>query len=102
MTLHRLPPTPDVPESSVSELHALYREGSGAEPSLKLDQRIIAAARDELRESRKLAKRPMPWWKRWLAPTTAVAVALIGLSLTWRVVSQQENDLRAVMGAGDA
>ena len=100
MTSHRPPLLPDVPESTVNELHALYREGADAEPSPLLDQRILAAACAELHAGVvKLAKMQAPWWKRWLVPTSAIAVAVLGVSLTWRVVDQQERDLQATMNS---
>ena len=88
----------DVPDSAVSELHALYHEGSMDEPSPLLDRAILEAARAELRTDR-VAKRPVPWWKSWLVPATSIAVGILGLSLSWRIVDQQELDLRKEMSA---
>jgi hypothetical protein len=96
----RPPPLPDVPDSTVSELHALYREGAGAEPGPVLDRNILDAARAELRTAGALkSKRTAPRWKRWLAVTSTLAVGVLGLSLTWRVVDQDERDLRQTINA---
>jgi hypothetical protein len=107
MTRPILPQETGVPQSAVKELHALFHEGSDAEPDLMLDQRILAAARADLAAGRRTqARRPSLWWKGWLAPASAiaVAVAVLGLSLGWHVMDQQERDLRseinAAVGAG--
>ena len=103
MTHSDLPPQPEVPESSVSALHALYREGATAEPSLTLDRCILDAARAELQISGAAkARRPAPWWKSWLPLTSAIAIAAVGLSVTWRVMDEQELHLREEMRAVQA
>ena len=100
MTRPVRPQLPDVPESTVSELHALYHENTGAEPGSLLDRRILDAARAELLADRsRKVRRPMPWWKHWLAPTSAIAVAVVGLSLGWRVMDEQERDARQEMSS---
>lgn len=100
MTRSILPPAPDVPESAINELHALFHEGSDAEPDRKLDQRILAAARADLATVRRTqSRRSVPWWKGWLAPASAIAVAALGLSLGWHVMDEQERDLRREMNA---
>ena len=86
----------DVPDSTVSELHALYHEAIKYEPSPMLDRAILEAAHAELRTER-VTKRPVPWWTRWRVPATSIAVGILGLSLTWRIVDQQELDLRKDM-----
>ena len=107
MTRPTQPPTPnasnvpDVPGSTVSALHALYHEGAQAEPSLTLDRRILDAARAELRTNG-AAKRQAPWWKSWLPVTSALAIAIVGLSVTWRVMDEQERHLREEMRAAQA
>ena len=94
------PPRPEAPESAVSELHALYRDAAQAEPGATLDRRILEAARAELKAGRATkSRRPTPWWKRWLPVTSAIALALVGLSVTWRVMDEQERDLRQEMKA---
>ena len=94
------PPRPEAPESAVSELHALYRDAAQAEPGATLDRRILEAARAELKAHRATkSRRPKPWWKRWLPVTSAIALALVGLSVTWRVMDEQERDLRQEMKA---
>jgi hypothetical protein len=100
MTRPDRPPLPDVTDSTVSELHSLYREGAGAEPGPLLDRHILDAARAELRTASALkSKRPAPRWKRWLAVTSTLAVGVLGLSLTWRVIDQEERDLRQTIDA---
>ncbi len=102
MTRSALPPGPEVPESTVSELHALYREAAQAEPDAMLDRKILDAARAGLRAAgaTKARRRP-PWWKNWLPAASALAIALVGLSVTWRVMDQQERDLRQEMKAAE-
>ena len=95
MTRPAFPPTSDVPESTVSELHALYHEAAGAEPSPMLDRSILDAAHFELRAvAATKSRRHPPWWKGWLTAASAIAVAVLGLSLTWRVMDEQERHLR--------
>lgn len=94
MTRPTLPPGSEVPPSTVSALHALYHEAAGAEPGPMLDRSILDAARAELRvDSASRSRRPQPWWKGWLPATSALAVALVGLSVTWRVMDEQERHL---------
>lgn len=95
MTRSTLPPAPEVPESTVSELHALYREAARDEPAPSLDRLILDAARAELKADQATqSMRPAAWWKGWLPVTSAIAVALVGLSVTWRVMDEQERHLR--------
>jgi len=101
MTRSTLPPESEVPESTVSELHALYQEGAKAEPSLMLDRSILDAARAEVRTDG-ATKRQTRWWKGWLPVTSAIAVAVVGLSVTWRVMDEQERHLREEMRSGAA
>ena len=94
------PPGSEVPESAVSELHALYRDAARAEPGALLDRSILEAARAELKADQMMkSRRPRPWWRSWLPVTSAIAVALIGLSVTWRVIDEQERDLRQELKA---
>jgi hypothetical protein len=103
MSRSDLPQGPEVPESTVSELHALYREAAQAEPDATLDRKVLDAARAELRAAGATkARRQPPWWKGWLPAASALAVALVGLSVTWRVMDQQERDLRQEMQAAEA
>ena len=98
MTGPAIPPGPEAP--AVSELHALYRAAAQAEPSALLDRGILEAARAELKaEQATKSRRSKPWWRGWLPVTSAIAVALIGLSLTWRVMDEQERDLREELKA---
>lgn len=102
MSRSDLPPRAEVPESAVSELHALYREAAQAEPDAMLDRSILDAARAELRDAGATkARRTPPWWKGWFPAASALAIALVGVSLTWRVMDQQERDLRQEMKAAE-
>lgn len=80
------------------ELQALYREVAGDEPGPALDRRILDAARAEV-QAVPSARPRQPWWRGWLPVTSAIAVAAVGLSLTWRVMDQQERELREEMNA---
>lgn len=97
-----MPTKPDMPEPVATALQALYREAATDEPVLLLDQRILAAARAEL-DAASMAnatatkQRRIPWWKKWLPVTTALAIATIGLSVTWRVMDEQERHFREEM-----
>ncbi len=103
MTRSALQPQPEVAESAASELQALYREAAQAEPDAMLDRNILDAARAELRSAGEAkARRRQPWWQGWLPAASALAIALVGLSLTWRVMDQQERDLRQEMQAAKA
>lgn len=98
-----LPPGPEAAEASASELQALYREAAHAEPDAMLDRRILDAARAELHGAGEAkARRQPPWWKGWLPAASALALALVGVSVTWRVMDQQESDLRQEMKAAEA
>jgi len=90
------PAESEVSQATVDALHALYRDAAGAEPAPALDRAILDAARAEVRTGG-ASKRRTPWWKRWLPATAAVAVAVMGLSLTWRVMDEQERHLREEM-----
>ena len=89
-----LPTTPSEP--SERELHALYHEASDAEPGPLLDRRILAAAKADLLLDHKRSQRSAPWWKSLLIPATTIAIGVLGVSLTWRVVEQEERELRAI------
>jgi len=68
-----------------------------------LDRSILDAARAELRvNGATKARRPTPWWQGWLPVTSAIAVAAVGLSVTWRVMDEQERHLREEMSATQA
>ena len=103
MTRSTLPPGSEAPESTVAALHALYHQAASAEPDPMLDRSILDAARAELKADRAAnSRRPTPWWKRWLPVASALAVALVGLSVTWRVMDEQEHHLREEMRAAEA
>ena len=92
----------DAERPRADELTALYREGSTLEPGPLLDQRILAAAKAELANDQGRQRVSRPWWKVLLVPATTVAVGVLGISLAWRVVDQQEQELRATMNAAEA
>lgn len=79
---------------SASELQTLYRQGGGDEPAPDLDRRIIAAARADLRAGARQGARRANWLTRWLPATSAIAVALLGVSLAWRVAEDDTRELR--------
>jgi len=89
------------PEPSEHELLALYHEANDAEPGPLLDQRILAAAKAELLLDHKRSQRSAPWWKSLLVPLTTLAIGVLGVSLTWHVVDQREQELRAITGQMD-
>lgn len=76
-----------------SELQALYRaaaQAAGDEPDARLDARILAAARAASGERQARRQRPpAAWWKRWLVPVSVTAVAVLGVSLSFRVNEEQ-------------
>lgn len=81
------------PREGVDEqrLAALYREASRAEPGPGLDRRILDAARAAVAAKARPRK---PWWKNLLVPVSVAAVAVLGVSLTLRVVDEEERQLR--------
>ena len=88
----------ELPEASVAALHALYREAADAEPGPALDRSILDAARADLKAvGGTKSRRPALWWKGWLTAVSALALAGIGVSLTWRVMDEQERQLREEM-----
>lgn len=93
---------PDMPESQERELQALYREAAGEEPGPALDRRILDAVRADLAAAAASTARPVPWWKGWLPAATALAAVVVGVSLTWRVMDEQERQLREEMQAAPA
>lgn len=94
MTRPVIAPKDQAADSTVSEIHALYHEGAGAAaPDPSLDRIILNAARAELQaNSTARSRRQAPVWKRWLPATTAIAVAVVGLSLSLRVTELQEGE----------
>ena len=89
-----LPPTDD-------ELKALYRETASEEPGPQLDQFILAAAQADLKQQNTARSKHIkrPWWKSWLAPTSAIAATVLGISLSWQMMDQQERDFQAEMAS---
>ena len=100
MTRPLTPPTANTTPADhpvSNELHALYREGSTVEPGPLLDRRILAAAKAELASDLRRSRPSRSWWKVLLVPAATVAIGVLGVSLAWRVVDQQERELRAAM-----
>ena len=93
---------PETPESHVREMQALYRESAGEEPGPALDRRILDAVRADLAAAAAAKARPVPWWKGWLPAATALAAVVVGVSLTWRVMDEQERQLREELQAAPA
>ena len=79
--------------ASANELQALYREAGGDLPTPESDQRIIAAAHANLRAGARHSAYRANWLKRWLPATSAIAVALLGVSMAWRVVDHEVREL---------
>ena len=93
----------DLPDSEVNELHTLYREGATDEPDVMLDRRILDAALSELLvDQARKAKHTTPWWKTWARPTSVVAVMILGLSVTWNVMDEQERAVRDEISSADS
>jgi Meckel syndrome type 1 protein len=101
MSASAVPPEPDFSDPATSELQALYGEAATEEPGPSLDRAILAAAHAELRPA-VAPRRQTPRWRNWFAATSAIAVAMLGLSLTWRVMDEQERELREEISAGQA
>ena len=83
-------PTPD-------DLSALFREGADAapcEPPTALDRRILDAARAEVRDDRPRESKEtpgrVPWWRHWMMAASSLAVAVLGVSVAWRVVVEED------------
>ncbi len=93
---------PEMQESHVRELQALYREAAGDEPGPALDRCILDAVRADLAVAAASKVRPLPWWKGWLPAATALAAVVVGVSLTWRVMDEQERQLRDELHAAPA
>ena len=93
---------PEMQEAQVRELQALYREAAGEEPGPALDRRILDAVRADLAAAATAKVRPVSWWKGWLPAATALAAVVVGVSLTWRVMDEQERQLREEMQAAPA
>jgi hypothetical protein len=92
----------EMPESHVRDLQALYREAAGEEPGPALDRRILDTVRADLKAAAASKARPLPWWKGWLPAATALVAVVVGVSLTWRVMDEQERQLREEMQAAPA
>ena len=92
---------PGMEAREVEELHSFYREASRAEPGPALDALILGAAHAEVNAAnaaRETAlRRTPPWWKRWLPATSAIAVAVLGLSITLRMVDQGGLETHAIL-----
>lgn len=88
-----------------SELQAIYRaaaQDAGDEPDAQIDARILAAARAASGERRARRQRPpAAWWKGWLVPVSVTAVAVLGVSLSFRV-NEEQVALEAARQMGEA
>jgi len=60
------------------KLSRLYREASSEQPPAALDDAILAAARKRTAKAR--SRELSPWW-RWMAPASAIATLVLGVSL---------------------
>ena len=97
------PPLHPMPDDA--ELQALYREGVDELPSAALDARILKAARamnaERSADKKRAASRRNSWWKNWLLPVSVTAVAVLGVSLSLRVIDEQTT-LEAARMASEA
>jgi hypothetical protein len=81
--------THDRPPLREEDLAALYREGAQQEPGRILDERILAAAHAEVDNAKK-AKSRSARWTHWIKVSSAIAVAILGVSVSWRIADEQE------------
>jgi hypothetical protein len=73
-----------------TEVDRLYRAAATAGPSDAIDRRIRQAARAEIAlagAGRTLAR---PSWRRWVPAVSAIAVTVLGFSVTMRVLNEQQ------------
>ncbi len=86
--------TPQRPDQSDAELHALYREGREDElPAPELDQRILRAAHAATSTERvHVTTGTTSWWRAWRPVTSVVVAGVIGLAVTLNVMQQQQTD----------
>ena len=98
MSLPSSPNQNDLPELAVSELHALYREGTVDEPDAMLDRRILDAARSEPHADQTRKALPSTsWWKTLAKPASVFAMMILGISLSLNVMDEQERAMRDEM-----
>ena len=99
----RDPAMPAEREEADRLYHAVVAARADEQPSLLLDQRILAAAHAEVARAGATKRAGPPWWRRYFAPASAVIVALFGLTIAWHVMDEQElaqrQQLAAVGGA---
>lgn len=74
------------PTLTDDKIAATYRAAAQALPGAELDARILAAARQQLADRRQEKKRTGgDGWRRWRIPVSVTAVAVLGVSLSFRV-----------------
>jgi hypothetical protein len=72
------------------ELSRAYREASSAEPPAALDAAILAAARAQAAQPRSRDRRQArSFWRNWMAPASAVATLVLGLSIALMIEHEQ-------------
>ena len=69
-----------------AQLSALYREHARDEPSVEIDERILAAARAAVTVPVSAARRS--WWQRWR--TTLALTTTLTLTLTLALLQQRQ------------
>ena len=95
----RDPTLPAEREDVDRHYHAAIVERADEQPSLALDQRILAAAHAEVAQARTVKRGGLRWWRRYFAPASAVVVALFGLTIAWHVMDEQELAQRQQLGS---
>lgn len=73
------------------KLSRLYREASSEDPPAALDAAILAAARKQVAKPQRRAR---PSWLRWMAPASAIATLVLGVSIALLVEREQPETTR--------
>ena len=95
----RDPTLPAEREDVDRHYHAAIAGRADEQPSLALDQRILAAAHAEVAQAGTVKRGGLRWWRRYFAPASAVVVALFGLTIAWHVMDEQELAQRQQLGS---
>jgi len=87
------------PTLTDDEIAASYRAAAQEVPGTELDARILAAARQHAASRAQEKKQTSgSWWRRWRIPVSVTAVAVLGVSLSFRV--NEEASIREQQGLG--
>ena len=78
--------------SEIDSRHSrIYREASSEEPPAALDAAILDAARKQVAKPERHARSP---WLRWMAPASAIATLVLGVSIALLVEREQPETTR--------